>query len=81
MLHPEDAIIIADGQNITSDDGSVDCTMGVAMLMATYWVFGFQYPRELKKTYSFLEHFVFEMRSTKSVANPVMRLHTDLTRK
>ena len=45
--------------------------IGVAVLMATYWVYGFQYPKYLKKTFCFLEHYVFNLKTTKSAPVPV----------
>lgn len=79
MLHADDITIAADGCSIIIDDGSMDCTMGVAVLMSVYWLFGFQYPKCLKKTFSFFEEYIFQLKSSKSVPLPVLRLHTDLT--
>lgn len=39
----------ADGFRITKDDASVDITCGTSLLMAAYWIFGFQCPKALKK--------------------------------
>ena len=81
MLHGESIVAAADGCTLTQDDGSVDCTLGIALLMAIYWVYGFQYPKGLKKTFAFFEHYIFELKSKKTVPVPVVRLHTELVHK
>ena len=80
ILHPDNLMIVADGCNIIKDDGSCDIILGVSLLMAAYWIYGFEYPNVLKKTFSFLEQYVYNLKSTKTISISVVRLHTDLTR-
>lgn len=77
ILHPEKVDIVADGCSLLRDDGSCDCTFGVLLIMAVYWIYG--YPIALRKTFSFLEHLIFNLKSTKTISVPAFRLHTDLT--
>ena len=78
ILHPDKVTVVADGYSLIRDDGSCDCTLGVSLLMAVYWVYGFQYPKSLKLTFSFLERYIFNLKSTKTTPTAVVRLHTDL---
>ena len=77
ILHAEDISVVADGCSVVTDDGSCDCTLGVALLMAVYWLHGFEYPKELRKTFAFLEKYVFQL-STRSAMASVVRLYSDL---
>ena len=87
--HPYPVLKINGGEHIlkanktivsTDDNGTTDITLGVALLMAVYWVYGFEYPKKLRKTFQFLESFVFELSTAKTAPVPVVRLHADLTR-
>ena len=60
ILHAEEVQIVADGFNLITDDGSCDCTLGIAVLMATYWVYGFEYPKSLKKNICFFGTLCFQ---------------------
>lgn len=55
ILRPTDLVIVAEGHQLTRDDCSMDILFGASLLMATYWIYGFQYPTTLKKTFSLLE--------------------------
>ena len=79
LLHGEDLIVMADGCTLTKDVGTMDCIMGILLLYSVYWIYGFQYPETLKKTFAFFDAFVFELNSQKTVPVSVLRLHTELT--
>ena len=42
----------ADGCCVVTDDGSCDCTLGMSLGMAVYWMYGFEHPKELRKTFT-----------------------------
>ena len=63
---PTDISVVADGCCVVTDDGSCDCTLGMALVMDVYWLYGFEYPKELRKTFSFLEKYVFTLKSARS---------------
>lgn len=48
ILHPDNLVIVADGCNI---GWSYDPVLGVSLLMAVYWMYGFEYPNVLKKIF------------------------------
>ena len=77
ILHCEDILVVADGCCVVTDDGSCDFTLGLSLVMAVYWLYGFEYPKELRKTFSFLEKCVFNLKSTRSTMASVARLHSD----
>lgn len=81
ILHSDGITVEADGVCVTRDDGTVDLTLGLALLMAVYWIYGFQYPKSLKKTFAFLEKHIFEIPACKNTPVSVTRLFTDLTNK
>ena len=48
-----------------TDDGSCDCTLGTAVVMAVYWLYGFEYPKEQRKTFTFI--FEKNLKNARSV--------------
>ena len=58
------------------DDGSIDITLGVSLLVTVYWLYGYEYPRKLRKAFSFLECFVLELVESKYASPPAVSLHT-----
>lgn len=54
ILHGGKTFVEAESCQVTNDDGSVDLTLGTALLMDVYWVHSFQYPKK-KERNSFLE--------------------------
>jgi hypothetical protein len=50
-----------------------------ACLFATYWVFGVQYPKKIRNSMHFLEHFIYKL-SEKKPQQKVMKVFDMLCR-
>jgi len=78
MLHGDNITVKADGCCLVVDDGTLDVTLGLALLLSIYWVYGFQYPRCLRRTFSFFDRYIFQLNSVTTVPIPVIKLFTEL---
>lgn len=77
-LQAEDVNIIGEGLQLTLSDGSVDFSLALSLLVATYWVYSIQYPDEARNTLRFLDSFVYCLASTKAVPCSLAKLHNEL---
>nr|XP_054599286.1 uncharacterized protein LOC129163949 [Nothobranchius furzeri]XP_054599287.1 uncharacterized protein LOC129163950 [Nothobranchius furzeri] len=75
-LQSEAITVKMDNEEILLDDGSVDISLALAATFSLYHIFQVQYPKNLRKTVSFLETFVFKMK--RSVPIAVQRFYNSL---
>nr|XP_054588539.1 sterile alpha motif domain-containing protein 3-like [Nothobranchius furzeri] len=75
-LQSEAITVKMDNEEILLDDGSVDISLALAVTFCLYHIFQVQYPKNLRKTVSFLETFVFEMKGSVPIA--VQRFYNSL---
>ena len=50
------------------DDGSIDISLALAIVLSLYHIFQVEYPKNLRKTISFLESFVLKMKVSAPIA-------------
>lgn len=58
LLQASKTSLVLDCVDIVDDD-SMDISLAFSCMMAAYFVYGIQYPRKLKNTLAFMQHFVF----------------------
>jgi hypothetical protein len=63
---------------IPSTDGDVVATCST--MMAAYWSYGYKYHKGVKRTLTFLDHFVLFLDDSKTVPLPVLRLKMELSK-
>ncbi len=64
-----------DGHKMIMDNGEVDISLAVSVVLAIYQIYDVAYPSQLKKTFSFLEAFVLKLETpTTRVAIAVQRV-------
>lgn len=50
-----------DGHKMIVDNGEVDISLAVSVVLAIYQIYNVAYPSQLKKTFSFLETFILKL--------------------
>ena len=78
VLNFQSLKIMSDHVIVMEDDRDLDIADALACLMAVYYVFGLEYPKHLRNTLIFIEHFLCEMPTTSKIPIPVVKLHTSL---
>jgi len=72
LLQASSTTIVLDGVVIVEDD-TLDISLAFSCLMAAYFVYGIQYPRKIRNTLIFMEHFVFDISATSKIPYMVQR--------
>ena len=64
---------------ITIISGEMDVAHAIQCLLEMYFVIGVEYPRQIKHTLSFSEHYLFKIQSKKKVSIPVLKLYNQIS--
>ena len=69
--------VSADSCNVVSSVRE-DLFNATAVLLAVCWTFGFQYPRKIKRTLAFLDHYEFGLPDCRGLPVPAFQLKTEI---
>lgn len=64
-----------DGVTVTS--GEMDIPHALQCLLEIYFIFGVEYPKQIRHTLSFVEHYFFKIQNT-PVSIPVLKLYNQI---
>ena len=65
-----------DGVRVIAD--GMDASLAVCCLMAAYYVYGIEYPVNLRKTLLFLQKFIFDLEENVNIPVSVLRAYNML---
>ncbi|XP_060779795.1 sterile alpha motif domain-containing protein 3-like [Neoarius graeffei] len=75
LLCSNNVSIKMDGVTVTS--GEMDIPHALQCLLEIYFIFGVEYPKQIRHTLSFVEHYFFKIQNT-PVSIPVLKLYNQI---
>ncbi|XP_072557754.1 sterile alpha motif domain-containing protein 3-like isoform X2 [Paramormyrops kingsleyae] len=84
ILHDSETPLLASRASIKMDEvtitsGKMDIPHALQCLLEVYFIFGVQYPKQIKHTLSFAERYLFQMANgQKPVSIPVLKLYNQI---
>ena len=69
---------MADKVVCMADDRDMEICDAIACLMAIYFIYGLEYPKQLRNTLTFIECFLCDLPTSSKIPVPVLKLHNSL---
>ena len=70
--------VCADSLKLIINDDALTLLDAPSLLVAVYWIYNIEYLKTLKKTLTYLEHFVFKINQSSVIPTKLLRRHSDL---
>ena len=65
---------------VTITSGNLDVQQALQCLLEVYFLFGVEYPKQMKHTLSFIEHYLFKIRNdNKRLSIPALKIYNQLS--
>ncbi|KAK6488871.1 hypothetical protein HHUSO_G7826, partial [Huso huso] len=75
LLKEDSSTLFVIDQPMLTDDLNLDVSLALGAVFSLYYIFGIEYPKQTRKTMSFLEAFVFKLNTSKTVPICLKRLY------